>query len=101
MSMQPSTRQEIPKKRDASAKAAFPKGNVYMRMRDELGELYCDEQFAELFPAGAAGSVAGATGVGDGDAVCRRLDGSASGRCRTRADGSEICARTGVDRCGV
>jgi transposase len=32
------------------AQAAFPTGNRYMRMRDALGELYSDEQFASLFP---------------------------------------------------
>ena len=51
MSMQPCTSQEIPAETQRVAKSAFPKGNVYMRMRDELGELYSDEQFAELFPA--------------------------------------------------
>lgn len=51
MSMQPRTYTEIPVETQRVAKAAFPKGNVYMRMRDELGELYGDEQFAELFPS--------------------------------------------------
>src|SRR5712692_1131197 len=32
------------------ARAAFPKGNVYLRMSDELGRLYDDEAFAPLFP---------------------------------------------------
>jgi transposase len=32
------------------ARAAFPKGNIYLRMRDELGRLYEDEAFAALFP---------------------------------------------------
>ena len=32
------------------AHAAFPKGNVYMKMRDQLGTLFEDEQFADLFP---------------------------------------------------
>jgi len=29
---------------------AFPKGNIYIRMRDELGTFYQDEQFVSLFP---------------------------------------------------
>jgi len=29
---------------------AFPKGNIYMRMRDYLGVFYQDEQFVSLFP---------------------------------------------------
>ncbi len=32
------------------AKAAFPKGNKYMRLRDELGAFYQDEEFAQLYP---------------------------------------------------
>jgi transposase len=31
------------------ARAAFRKGNLYLRIRDELGSLYVDEQFADLF----------------------------------------------------
>ena len=32
------------------ARAAFPKGNSYLRLRDEPGSLYTDEAFADLFP---------------------------------------------------
>jgi len=31
------------------AKAAFPKGNTYMNMRDEMGVFFSDEQFVDLF----------------------------------------------------
>ena len=40
----------IPEETVRVAKAAFPKGNVYLQMRDELGVLYQDSQFADLFP---------------------------------------------------
>ena len=33
------------------AKAAFPKGNRYLTLRDDLGTLFTDETFAHLFPA--------------------------------------------------
>ena len=33
------------------ARAAFPKGNIYIRVRDELGPVYRDEAFALLFPS--------------------------------------------------
>jgi transposase len=33
------------------ARAAFRKGNLYLRLRDELGTLYTDEDFANLFPS--------------------------------------------------
>jgi transposase len=32
------------------ARAAFPRGNPYLRFRDELGTLYTDEDFAALYP---------------------------------------------------
>jgi transposase len=32
------------------AKAAFPKGNVYLWIGDELGELYSDHLFIDLYP---------------------------------------------------
>ena len=40
----------VPEQTKRVAQAAFPKGNVYMKMRDELGTLFADEQFAKLFP---------------------------------------------------
>ena len=50
MSLDPQTRYPIPEDTQRVARAAFPKGNLYMRMRDELGEIYQDTIFAELFP---------------------------------------------------
>jgi transposase len=40
----------VPEETERVAKAAFPKGNIYMKMRDELGTIYADEQFAALYP---------------------------------------------------
>jgi len=31
------------------ARAAFPKGNIYLQIRDTLGSIYEDEAFVELF----------------------------------------------------
>ncbi len=39
----------VPGETSRVAKAAFPKGNLYLRIRDEFGALYRDEDFAELF----------------------------------------------------
>lgn len=51
MSLKPSSAQAIPELTIRVAKAVFPKGdNIYMKMRDELGVIYEDEQFADLFP---------------------------------------------------
>lgn len=40
----------IPEETQRVARAAFPKGSLAMRMRDELGTVYSDEQFQDLFP---------------------------------------------------
>jgi transposase len=50
MSMQPREPGEIPVETVRVARAAFPKGSLAIRVRDELGVLFADEQFADLFP---------------------------------------------------
>jgi transposase len=40
----------IPEQTAQVAQAAFPKGNPYMRMRDTLGPIYVNPEFAHLFP---------------------------------------------------
>jgi transposase len=40
----------VPQETARVARAAFPKGNIYMQMRDVLGRIYTDEDFAALFP---------------------------------------------------
>ena len=50
MSLKPQPIPAIPEETKRIAKAAFPKGNIYMRMRDEMGTFYQEEQFASLFP---------------------------------------------------
>ena len=40
----------VPEETRRIAQAAFPRGNVYMRLRDELSAIYDDQLFAPLFP---------------------------------------------------
>ena len=40
---------DVPELTAQIARAVFPKGNVYMQMRDELGVFYDNDQFSELF----------------------------------------------------
>jgi transposase len=40
---------QIPEITACVAHAAFPKGNVYIWMRDELGQIYQNEDFADLY----------------------------------------------------
>ncbi|WP_328438426.1 IS1182 family transposase [Streptomyces sp. NBC_00444] len=51
MSMRPAGDGEIPGETVRVARAAFPKGSLATRLRDELGVLFTDEQFADLFPS--------------------------------------------------
>jgi transposase len=51
MSLHPKPIGEIPEETRRIAQAAFPKGNLYMKMRDELGTFYRDEDFEMLFPS--------------------------------------------------
>jgi len=58
MSMRPRSVPDIPEETVRIAQAAFPKGNVYMQMRDEWEGIYTDEQFADLYPADGQPSIA-------------------------------------------
>ena len=49
MSLQASPSDVIPEPTSQVARAAFPKGNPSMRMRDTLGPIYTNPQFATLF----------------------------------------------------
>jgi transposase len=50
MSLKPSVIEPVPEETARIARAAFPKGNLYLSMRDELGIAFCDADFAKLFP---------------------------------------------------
>jgi transposase len=63
MSIQPRNDHEILESTRTIAKKVLPEGNMYMRLRDELGELFSDTQFTDLFsnkgqPAEAPGRLA-------------------------------------------
>ena len=49
MSLKPEGINPVPEETARIAHAAYPKGNVFMHMRDELGTIYQDESFAALF----------------------------------------------------
>jgi transposase len=40
----------VPEETARVAHAVFPRGNVFMQVRDTLGTIYTDEAFADLFP---------------------------------------------------
>src|SRR3954454_16359662 len=51
MSLRPQTCPEVPASTATVARAAFPRGNPYLRLRDALGTVFSDAQFAPLFPS--------------------------------------------------
>ena len=51
MCLHPSPIDPDPEETARVARSAFPKGNTYLRMREELGAVFEDEDFAALFPA--------------------------------------------------
>jgi transposase len=51
MSLHPEPFCPVPEETAEVARAAFPKGHPYLRLRDEFGALFDDRQFAALVPA--------------------------------------------------
>ena len=51
MTLHPKNHWDVPKQTAQVAYASFPKGNIYMKMHDELGNIYTDKDFQDLFPA--------------------------------------------------
>ena len=50
MSIQPAPIDPVPDETRRVARAAFPKGNPYLTLRDQLGTIFDDDQFADLYP---------------------------------------------------
>ena len=51
MSLQPKEITPVPEETVRVARAAFPKGNAWLSLRDELGTIYSDEMFVGLYPS--------------------------------------------------
>ena len=49
MSLHPKQIPPVPAETAEVARAAFPKGNIYLQIRDSLGSIYIDSDFADLF----------------------------------------------------
>ena len=49
MTLHPQEEFSIPEETVRVAHAAYPKGNVYIKMRDALGTIYQDQTFAPSF----------------------------------------------------
>jgi transposase len=53
MSLKPRQIDPIPDQTMRVARAAFPKGNLYLTLRDQLGPIFQDQDFSHLFPMDA------------------------------------------------
>ncbi|MEV4574830.1 IS1182 family transposase [Nonomuraea jabiensis] len=51
MSLRPQPARDVPEETARIARAAFPKGCLAIRLRNELGQVFTDDQFAQAFPA--------------------------------------------------
>jgi transposase len=49
MSLKPSSIEPVPEETSRIARAAFPKGNLYLSIRDKLGNLFEKADFTGLF----------------------------------------------------
>ncbi|GAC1650193.1 MAG: hypothetical protein NVS4B12_19810 [Ktedonobacteraceae bacterium] len=50
MTLRTQTIGSVPEETARIARAAYPKGNIYLQLRDTLGTIYQDQSFAQLFP---------------------------------------------------
>ena len=50
MSLKPSRIEPVPEETVRVARAAFRKGSPLLKLRDELGAIFADADFADLFP---------------------------------------------------
>src|SRR5438874_13117400 len=50
MSLHPEPIGPVPEETARVARAAFRRGNPYLKLRDVLGNVYADDDFADLFP---------------------------------------------------
>ena len=50
MSLRPEPIHSVPEQTVRVARAAFPKGNPYLTLRNTLGPIFEDDDFAALFP---------------------------------------------------
>ena len=70
MLMHPQNIPDIPQQTIEVARASFPKGNIYMKIRDTLGSIFESEVFADLFPhSGQPAYAPGAVSIGVHNAI--------------------------------
>ena len=87
----------VPEDTTRVARAAFRRGNPYLLLRDRLGAVFADADFADLYPWRGQPAYAPwrlAPGADHADAVPRGAERPAGGRRRARPDRLEVPARS-------
>ena len=74
MSLKPDSMNAVPEETARIARAAYPKGNIYLQLRDTFGTIYQDEQFVELYPRrGQPAEARFPLSIGKRDAISGRV----------------------------
>ena len=93
---------EIPAETVKITRAAFPKGSLAMKLRDELGMIYTDEQFSDLFPRrGQPAASPAQLALVIVLQFAEGLAGPASRRRCPRPHRLEVCVRHRTERSGL
>jgi hypothetical protein len=92
MSLHPRETPPVPEETHRIAQAGFPRGNVYIRMRHELGGIYYDQLFAPLFPARGQPAASPWPRPYGGNAICRGLVRPPGRRGAKPHLGNTLCA---------
>src|SRR5215469_4833425 len=99
MTLHPQHEFSIPEETARVARAAYPKGNLYMKMRDALGTIYQDQSFAHLFPQhGRPVEARLSTCPHYGGAIHRGTARSTRSPRGARTHRFEVCPRLRADR---
>ena len=92
MSLHAQPLEPIPELTSRIARASFPKGTLAMQLRDALGPIYEDADFADLFPKrGRAAEAPWRLALVSVLQALENLSDGSLGRDGARAAGLEIC----------
>ncbi len=99
MSLPPVGPHSIPEETVCLARTICPKGTLYMHIRDQLGAIYEDQPFADLFSRrGQPAEARLSAHAGLHLPVHRGLDRSTSCRSRSTTHRLEVCVGPRVER---
>ena len=74
MCLKPEIIEAVPEETARIARAAYPKGNIYLQLRDTFGSIYQDEQFVDLYPRrGQPAEARFPLSIGKRDAISGRV----------------------------